>query len=204
MASKKPAKYIGDAGVARFLEQYKSETPFHVVRMRILGALASPNKELLPVMVIASFWPEEDFPKFVTKEEAETFFSTFMGLWQRMEKMAIARNPLLSARGKLSSLEDAQDLMLRRAEELEAGFIEGFWGGQDDMQMPSATAALIDGLGEEADAYHGLLQDVQDWSDYTPAMREALLEEVAERDTLIEDAFTALLVLKDKEKETVH
>lgn len=204
MATNNPGKYIGDAGVAKFLEKYKSQTPFHVVRMRVLGALASPNKELLPVMVIASFWGEDDFPKFVTKEEAEVFFSTFMGLWHRIEKMASARTALLSARGKLATPEAAKELLTRRVEELEAGFIEGFWGGQDDMKMPSATAALIDGLGEEADGFHALLQDVENWPDYTLAMREALLEEIAERDALIEDAILALLVLKDKDKETVH
>ncbi|WP_419799132.1 MAG: hypothetical protein ACNI26_05545 [Terasakiella sp.] len=204
MATNKPEKYIGDAGVAKFLEQYKSQVPFHVVRMRVLGALASPNKDLLPVMVIASFWGENDFPKFVKKAESESFFATFMGLWRRIEKMAIARNPLLSARGKLATLDAAKELLLRRVEELDAGFIEGFWGGEDDMKMASATAALIDGLGEEAEGFSVLLQDVENWSDYTLAMREALLEEISERDALIEDAILALLVLKDKAKETVH
>ncbi|WP_135079643.1 hypothetical protein [Terasakiella sp. SH-1] len=204
MASKKPGKYIGDAGVARFLEQYKSQTPFHVVRTRVLGGLASPNKDLLPVMVVASFWPEDDFPRFVTKDEADKFFSTFMGLWRRMEKMADAEGALLSARGKLADLEEAKETLLRRLEEIEAGFIEGFWGGQDDMKMPSATAALIDGLSDEANAYSGLLQDLENWTDYTPAMREALQDEIVERDQVVEDAIKALLLLKEKAGETSH
>jgi len=204
MASTKPGKYIGDAGVAKFLEQYGSVTPFHVVRMRVLGALSSPHKELLPVMVIASFWPEDAFPKFVTKDEAEKFFSTFMGLWRRMEKMAQAEQPVLSARGKLANLEEAKETLLNRIEEVEAGFIEGFWGGEDDMSMPSATAALIDGLGSEAEAYNVLLEDVSQWTEYTSAMREALNEELIERDNVVEDAIKALMLLKEKSGETSH
>lgn len=204
MASKKSGKYIGDAGVAKFLDQYKSQTPFYVVRMRVLGALASPNKDLLPVMVVASFWPEDQFPKFVTKDEAETFFSTFMGLWRRMEKTVEASQKLLSARGKITNLEEAKEVLLKRVEELEAGFIEGFWGGQEDMKMASATAALIDGLSEEADSYAALLEDVERWSDFSDGMRDALQDEMDERDGTIEDAMKALILLKQKSDETAH
>ncbi|MDV7339555.1 hypothetical protein RYZ26_08125 [Terasakiella sp. A23] len=204
MASKKLSKYIGDAGVAKFLEQYKSQTPFYVVRMRVCGALASPNKDLLPVMVVASFWEEDKFPRFVTKDEAETFFSTFMGLWRRMEKMAGAGQKVLSARGKISTIEDAKELLMTRVEEIDAGFIEGFWGGQDDMKMPSATAALIDGLSDEAESYNALYQDISEWSDYSDNMRDALIEEIDERDTVVEDAMKALLLLKEKSQETQH
>lgn len=201
MASKKPVKYIGDAGVAKFLAQYKSETPFHVVRMRILGALGSPNKELLPVMVVASFWPEEAFPRFVTKVEAETFFSVFMSLWRRMEKMAQAGQPALSAPGKIATLEELKQVLLKRTEEIEAGFIEGFWGGLDDLKMASATAALIDGLGGEAEAYQGLYEDVCGWTSYSPALRDAIIEELRERDTICEDTMKALGLLKVKMTE---
>ena len=204
MASKKSGKYIGDAGVAKFLDQYKSQTPFYVVRMRVFGALASPNKDLLPVMVVASFWPEDEFPKFVTKDEAETFFSTFMGLWQRMEKTVAAGQKILSARGKLATVEEAKEALLRRVEEIDAGFIEGFWGGQEDMKMPSATAALIDGLADEAESYSALLEDVSTWSDYSDNMRQALIDEMEERDTLLEDAMKALLLLKEKSDTTEH
>jgi hypothetical protein len=204
MASKKQGKYIGDAAVGKFLEQYKSQTPFYVVRLRVLGALASPNKDLLPVMVVASFWAEDAFPKFVTKDEAETFFSTFMGLWRRMEKTVAAGQQLLSTRLKFTDLEDVKALLGQRIEEIEAGFIEGFWGGVEDMKMPSATAALIDGLSDEAEAYQALLDDISNWHDYTPVMRDALREEIEERDSVVEDAMKALLLLKQKSDETSH
>lgn len=198
MASKKPAKYIGDAGVAKFLEKYASTTPFYVVRMRVLGALASPNKELLPVMVVASFWPEDAFPKFVTKDEAEIFFATFMSLWRRMEKMTEAGQTALSATGKLSTLDEVAQLIQKRLEEIEAGFIEGFWGGIDDLKMASATAALIDGLGAEAEAYHALLEDISTWTTFSQRMRDAVIGEITERDETCEDTMKALRLLKEK------
>ena len=202
--SSRPSKYIGDAGVAKFLETYKSHTPFYIARMRVLGALASPHKDLLPVMVISSFWAEGEFPKFVTKDEANQFFSTFMGLWRRMEKMAQAQNNLLSACPSLSTHKEAISHLEKRILELEAGFIEGFWGGVDDLPMPSASAALIDALGDEAVAYQTLLEDVKSWSDYNDTIRTALRNELLERDTTLEDTFKALLILKHKNTQTSH
>jgi hypothetical protein len=204
MASKKPTKYVGDASVAKCLDKYKSTVPFHVVRMRVFGALGSPNVGLLPVMVIASFWPEDAFPKFTTKDEAETFFATFMGLWRRMEKMAEAGQSTFSSMGKLQTLENVKEVLQKRVEEIEAGFIEGFWGGKDDLNMPSATAALIDGLSGEAEAYQALLDDVLSWTEYGTAMQDAIRDEISERDTICEDAMRGLHLLKEKMKQDIH
>lgn len=204
MTRKTSGKYIGDAGITRLLREHGSDIPFHVVRMRVLGAIASPYKELLPAMVIASFWPEDKFPRHDTKQEVDAFFSSFMGLWQRMEKVVVAGNTILSAPGKLQTQDEAKEALLRRMEELESGFVEGFWGGQDDLAMSSAGAALIDGLSDQAESYYALYQEVASLSDWSQKMQGAIQKEVQERDEVVEDSIKALLLLKDKMGETVH
>ena len=204
MATKNAGKYIGDAGITQLLRRHGSDIPFYVVRMRVLGAIASPYKELLPAMVIASFWPEDKFPRHETKQEVDAFFESFMGLWQRVEKLVAAGNAILSAPGKLPTQEDAKETLLRRMEELESGFIEGFWGGQDDLAMSSAGAALIDGLSDQAESYHALYQEIEGLAVWSDSLHSAIQKEVQERDEVVEDSIRALLLLKDKMGETVH
>ena len=74
-------KYIGDEKMQKMLEHYKCETPLEVIKMRFAGAICSPNLDLHPADVIASFWPQGQSPRLQTKEEADLFFKFFMGLW---------------------------------------------------------------------------------------------------------------------------
>jgi len=193
MASSKPSKYLGDAAVSKCLSRYDSHTPFDVAFMRFMGAQASPNKDLLPVMVIASFWPEESFPSFEQKEEASLFFSHFMGLWRRADD-----KPLLRTKVRYTDAALFRQTLQQRIEELEYGFIEGFWGGVDDLDMPSATAALIDGIGDQVQAYATVLDDSATWTSLPESLATALQQEMLERDTVVEDAIKALFLLKHK------
>ncbi len=49
-------KYPGDAAFQRLLEKYSCPTPFHVVRMRFLGEIASLDFGASPIKTIESFW----------------------------------------------------------------------------------------------------------------------------------------------------
>ena len=66
-------KYPGDAAFQRLLAKYNCPTPFHVVRMRFLGEIASLDLDASPMKTIESFW-DGDLPVFDRKEEASAFF----------------------------------------------------------------------------------------------------------------------------------
>ena len=72
-------KYSGDAAFQRFLEKCNCPTPFHVVRMRFLGAIASLALDARPIKTIESFW-DGDLPVFDREGETSTFFQVMMGL----------------------------------------------------------------------------------------------------------------------------
>lgn len=150
-------EYIGDDSFIKLLEHYHCPAPLYVVKMRFIGAICSPNLELRPSDVISSFWPQGKEPRLETKQEAELFFKFFMGLWDNLfEKVKI--NKINLDHIKTQSREDLKRLCSRRYEEIENGFVEGFWGGKEDLKLPAFVAEIIDSLSDLANLYLNLMQ----------------------------------------------
>ena len=157
-------KYIGDEKFAKMLEHYKCPTPIEIVKMRFGGAICSPNLELRPTDVISSFWPVGQSPRLETKDEADLFFKFFMGLWDEMFE-AVKRNNIHLDRIRFKSAEDLRQLCERRYAELEMGYIEGFWGGRQDLKLPAFLAQTIDSLSELAGVYASLVKKLDKGAD---------------------------------------
>ncbi len=121
--------------------------------MRFAGAICSPNMELRPTDVISSLWPQNREPRLQTKEEAELFFKFFMGLWNEIFEQVRQNALTLPPYTPEVSRKYWQDLCHRRAEELEEGYIEGFWGGREDLKIPAGLAELIDSLSDLSALY---------------------------------------------------
>ena len=139
-------KYIGDEAFTKMLEHYSCPTPLSVVKMRFCGAICSPNLKLRPADVISSFWPEGTTPRLETKAEADLFFKFFMGLWDDIFAK-VAQNNI-----KLQALSD-KDITVycqQRYDDIELGFVEGFFAGEENLQIPAYLAQIIDSLSEIA------------------------------------------------------
>ena len=149
-------KYIGDEKMQKMLEHYKCETPLEVIKMRFAGAICSPNLDLRPADVIASFWPQGQSPRLQTKEEADLFFKFFMGLWDSVFNDVKNNNLKLDKINK----QDLSYYCERRFAEVEQGYVEGFWGGRHDLKIPSYLAETIDSLSELASLYNSLSQKI--------------------------------------------
>lgn len=150
-------KYIGDDKFKKFLEHYNCPTPLSVVKLRFAGAVCSPNTDLRPTDVIASFWENNQSPRLETKNEAELFFKFFMGLWDEMFAL-VSENAVT-----LPRIDPSADLMVvceNRFAEIELGFIEGFWGGREDVKIPAYIAEVVDSLTQLAEVYKSLLKKI--------------------------------------------
>ena len=148
-------KYIGDEKFNKFLDHYACQVPLSVIKMRFIGAACSPNTEIRVADVIASFWEKGKEPRLETKEEADWFFKFFMGLWDEIFNQAIAGKLKLS-KVSIKSKEDIIEACHRRYEELESGYVEGFWGGKKNLKIPVYVAELIDSLTELGGVYRTL------------------------------------------------
>ncbi len=177
-------KYIGDEKMQKMLEHYKCETPLEVIKMRFAGAICSPNLDLRPADVIASFWPQGQSPRLQTKEEADLFFKFFMGLWDSIFNAVKSNNLKLDKIHK----QDLSYYCERRFAEVEQGYVEGFWGGRQDLKIPSYLAETIDSLSELAELYISMAQKINNGGNLQE-IKKALLS----TDKMVEKTFTFII-----------
>ena len=176
-------KYIGDDKFIKFLEHYDCKLPLEVLKMRFAGAICSPNLELRPADVINSFWEKGKEPRLQTQKEADLFFKFFMGLWDEMFSLVQFDKIKLSFQ-PLKSKEDVENYCLIRYNEIENGFIEGFWGGKSDLKIPSFAADLMDSLSELADVYAYIPEKAEKAANF-----ETIKNALAETDKMVEKSF---------------
>lgn len=75
-----------DAEVRALLVRYRCPVPFHEVRTRFLGNIASPGMGVSPIKVVESLWGGK-LPEFETIDAAnELVGALVMGLWNRLSR----------------------------------------------------------------------------------------------------------------------
>lgn len=156
--------YIGDEKFKRFLEHYNCPTDIEEVKLKFAGAICSPNSELRPTDVISSFFNDNQQPRLETKSEAELFFKFFMGLWDEMF-IQVKIDKLKLPAAKKGNKEHLVKLCEDRSRQIEMGFVEGFWGGLDTLNIPNFAAELINSLSDMAEAYYLLAQKLANSDD---------------------------------------
>ncbi len=153
-------KYPGDAAFQRLLEKYNCPTPFHVVRMRFLGEIASLDFGASPIKTIESFWDGE-LPVFDHKDEASTLFQTMMSLWNRMARHQDGVLVKLVRPKKLREWDDITAALRVRAEEIRDGFLVGFSGSGGVQHLPQGLEEALHGLTEIAERFEEAAERVQ-------------------------------------------
>lgn len=190
-------EYIGDDKFKKFLEHYECPTPLNIVKMKFAGAICSPNMNLRPADVISSLWASDKQPRLETKKEAELFFKFFMGLWDDIFSF-VKRNKLVLPKMGKTEKNNLQQWCKIRYEELELGWLEGFWGGCSNLNIPAYIAEIIDSLSEMADVYNILakketngdnIEEIRKTLSHTDKMVERAIAFVIENSVLprIED-----------------
>jgi hypothetical protein len=66
------------------LTQHACPTPLHILRMRFLGAIASPQLDASPTRVLEQAWGGS-LPEFTSQDDAEEMIQAFVeGLWNQL------------------------------------------------------------------------------------------------------------------------
>ena len=136
-------KYIGDAVMKRLLSRYGCPYPLHVVRMRFWGEIVSPAWNVSPIQTIESLWPD-GLPAFESERETTRFFQALLGLWHKMAKYQNGKPPLkLTSVGRMQGRDDVRKVASLRVEELHDGFMQGFTGGQESIEVPADVGDIL-------------------------------------------------------------
>ena len=136
-----------DEQVRALLERYKCPVPFHEVRTRLLGNIASPVMSASPIKVVQDLWGGE-LPPFDTIEEAnELVGAVVMGLWNRLTRHQDRASPFRLMPSILPRARRVGALALMRRQELD-GFIEGLFGREEVVDLPKRAHRGLDELGQ--------------------------------------------------------
>lgn len=122
---KKPGKYPGDAAFDRFLDKYDCPLLLDVLKMRFLGAIASPDFGVSPLSVVRECWDGE-LPEFADETEAGAFFESVMSLWNRLARHQDGVRVKLTKPTRLRDWSDMSDMFHVRGSEIIDGFLHGF------------------------------------------------------------------------------
>ena len=86
-------KYVGAKTVRALLERYACPIPFHIVRMRFLGNIATPQLDASPIETIKSFWGGE-LPEFDNRAAVNELFEALMSLWNELARHQSITKPV--------------------------------------------------------------------------------------------------------------
>ena len=202
---KKPSlKYVGDRSVRALLARYACPIPFHAVRTRFLGNIATPKLDASPVQTIKSLWGG-DLPEFDDMVAVNELFEALMSLWNALAKHQSGTNPYRLARMAVTpDPDDLRRVCRTRTEELE-GFIDGLFGDEEVIDLPERANEALDHLGEINAMMHGILALMESAS-APPASEQDLvrtLKEVRELSRIAEKELHALVLSCTRARQQV-
>lgn len=130
------------------LEKHGCPTPFHEVRTRFLGNIATPDLTASPLRIVESLWGGE-LPVFDSMDEANELIGALVqGLWNDLTRHQKRSQPFRLTRLNLDPTPANLALVAQlRRQELE-GFIEGLFNGQDRIDLPERAHQALGHLGE--------------------------------------------------------
>ena len=146
----KPTQPItaSDEQVRALLVRYACPVPFHEVRTRFLGNIASPAIGVSPMKMVESLWGGK-LPEFDTKDAVnELIGALFMGLWNQLTKHQDRNAPFRLTRSSIApTREGLATFALMRRQELD-GFVEGLFGQEEIVDVPERAHRALDDLAD--------------------------------------------------------
>ena len=129
---------------ARFgalLDSYRCPVPFHAVRTRFLGDIASPVMSASPLDAVKALWGGE-LPEFESLDAVNELVRILvMGLWNGLSRHQERNAPFRLMRVEIpETREGLAHIALIRREELD-GFVEGLFGKEQSLDLPERAIA---------------------------------------------------------------
>lgn len=145
---KKTVKAPGEKVVKALIEKHGCPVPFHGVRARFLGNIATPEVSASPMRMVQDLWGGE-LPVFDSMDEANELLGALIGgLWNDLTRHQKRSQPFRLTRLSMESTAANLGQYGRiRLEELD-GFIEGLFNGRDVIDLPERAHEAVGHLAE--------------------------------------------------------
>jgi hypothetical protein len=144
-----------DDQLCALLERYACPVPFHEVRTRFLGNIASLTSTS-PLDAVKELWGGE-LPEFSDIDAAnELIGALVMGLWNRLTRHQDRAVPFRLLRVALPETQEGlHRLSLIRSQEID-GFVHGLFGSEEAVDLPKRAHKALDNLSKG----RGLLEGI--------------------------------------------
>ena len=145
---KKTAKAPVETTAKVLLEKYDCPIPFHEVRTRFLGRIATPAMTALPIQIIKELWGG-DLPEFEGIDEVNELLSALVqGLWNDLTRHQKRSQPFRLVRVPMEpTAANLGNFGLVRLQELD-GFIEGLFNSEEVIDLPESAHHAVVQLAE--------------------------------------------------------
>lgn len=80
MAMRGKKQAVDDGAIRALLKQYACPFPYHQVRARFMGNIATPDMNASPMKEVQRLW-NDDLPVFDNQKAAAFFSALLQGLW---------------------------------------------------------------------------------------------------------------------------
>lgn len=145
---RKPPVIANEKKILALLETYACPVPFHEIRTRFLGNIATPAMSASPISVVKNLWGGE-LPEFESLDAVNELIGVLVnGLWNSLTRHQKRSDPFRLVRPTVTPARDGlAQLALIRRQELD-GFVEGLFSGAEELDLPTKASAALDTLGE--------------------------------------------------------
>jgi hypothetical protein len=152
------------ANIVALLNRYECPTPFHAVRARFMGAIASPLPGGSPVHAVKELWGGE-LPPFDTMEDSNHLLQVLVdGVWNRLTVHQNEASPFEVTRLQLEPTRKAlRHYALVRQQEID-GFMDGLFASVEELDLPESARDAAEVLGEMSAMFAGAVALLDDHS----------------------------------------
>lgn len=146
--ARKPPVVADEKKIRALLVTYACPVPFHEIRTRFLGNIATPAMSASPISVVKNLWGGE-LPEFESLDAVNELIGVLVnGLWNSLTRHQKRSDPFRLARPTVTPTRyGLAQLALIRRQELD-GFVEGMFSGAEELDLPAKASAALDTLGE--------------------------------------------------------
>jgi hypothetical protein len=144
----RPIPTANDNQVRALLARYNCPVPYHAVRTRFLGSIASPSLSASPFSTVQGLW-DGRWPALESVEAINELVGPLInGLWNSLTRHQNHSEPFrLIPLPILATVSNLRTHTLTRQQELD-GFIEGLFNGADDLALSSGAARAVERLAD--------------------------------------------------------
>ena len=169
MAPSRIPPQASDDEARALLARYACPIPFHAVRTRFLGNIATPSMTASPIRVLHSLWGGE-LPVFENQDDVNELMRVLvMGVWNRLSQHQERSAPFRLTRLEVPRSREGLKAQARtRLEELD-GFLEGFFAEEESLDLSERVHRGVHILGDLRGIYAAIVDLLQDETKPAPA-----------------------------------